>query len=334
MADSWNLGLVCWWCGSGYEEVLKTVEDKLLYMTGLKDKVSSFDRKNLSAAVIIGFVSLVMVGGAVSQSTPSKSVGIGENGIKLFTGGLDVNGNDISDDGTTIWDASAGQIASSVVDFSTATASDVGLGNVENEAQVAEGGDTMSGDLTLDDGAIIKGASGMFAELQSDNAILLDRNGDTSEESSEIQIDSNGVSIDTDPGTTNDCLFYSSSGDLECDGSISGSSKNFVQSINKTHEVVYTSQESPEARAVYEGEAFIVDSKKVELPSHFTKVVSNTNSELRVQVTPQGTFTKAVAMNKTDEYIEIKVGKETDVNYRITGVREGYEDKQVVRPKK
>jgi hypothetical protein len=39
-------------------------------------------------------------------------------------------------------------------------------------------------------------------------------------------------------------------------------------------------------------------------------------------------------MEKTDDYIEIAVEKETDVNYRVTGIREGYEDKQVVREKK
>lgn len=38
-------------------------------------------------------------------------------------------------------------------------------------------------------------------------------------------------------------------------------------------------------------------------------------------------------MDKTDDNITIKVGKETRVNYRITGIREGYEDKDIVRPK-
>ena len=348
--------------------VLKMVDDKNNYMGSYREKVSKsvsgFGRKNLSAVLIIAFGVLMMAGYGASQVSSGYDVSIGQNGIEMGTGTLDVMGNDIVSSGTTIWDASAGEVPSGVVglnlsnsagDFmdynsssdeldvdgasiqSGTTASDVGLGNVENTAALNESGDTLGGNLNLASN-IITGPNGLeitgfrdigkggdsYTEpliLESSGAVLARPNKLTT------------VAFKPDGSTR----FYGNINmydeDINNVGTLNANTKNFVQSINSSYNAVYTSQESPMPRAVIEGEAHIVDSKRIELPRHFTQVVSDSKPELRVQVSPRGTFTKAVPMEATQEYIEIKVGKETDVNFRITGIREGYEDKEVVRPK-
>ncbi len=109
--------------------------------------------------------------------------------------------------------------------------------------------------------------------------------------------------------------------------------KNWVHELNSTHEAVYSSQESPEVRAVYEGRTRTVDGEaNVTLPSHFSKTVSDARPSLRVQATPHSLTTVAVT-ERTDDYIVIRSSKDVKVDYRVTGIRDGYEDKQVVREK-
>jgi len=329
-----------------------------------------------------------------------------------------MNGEDIVDGSTTIWDASNGYVPKAQIQ--NLVASDVGLGNVENEPQVAESGDTMTGNLDFggsyritnladptnaqdaatrswinsnDDDAstkcksgnvlfgngscgVIEGGDGYLPNDPATSSVYLGDNrifntaGIRLRESGEIQLgtDSNGynndiiiedsefsgaVTASDDPDRdlnmeadgdiilTSDmddssgggipgysCYISGSDGSWNCDGT-----KNWIHSLNSTHDAYYTAQESPDVRAVYEGEAHVVDSKKIELPSHFSKTVSDTEPMLRAQVTPRGTLTDTAAMEVTDDYIEIAVQNETDVNFRVTGIREGYEDKQVVRSK-
>jgi len=322
---------------------------------------------------------LMTVGGVVAQSSSgTEAVELGQNGIFVNQGTLDMKGNDIQDAGTTIWDASAGNIATAVVDYSAATAADVGLGNVrnvnldqtagdylsydgafntfnvngskissettasdvglgsvQNEAQVAESGDTMTGELKVDNNLEIGDGYGLSFGLgpssSSEVMTVEEVSFSTNDNNQDTYIKSGGdVIFEADnfnSGTDSYCR-VDLNGDMECSGN-----KNWIHSLNSTHDAVYSSQESPQVRAVYEGSAMINGEETVELPSHFSKTVSDERPSLRAQVTPQGTFTKAVVMDKTDDNITIKVGEETEVNYRITGIREGYEDKDVVRPK-
>jgi len=95
----------------------------------MKDTKQSYMNKEKSGSSIkspkylsIAFLSILLIGYGVSASTPDVS--FGQNGIEINTGGLDMGGGDITDGTTTIWDASTGNIATSVVDYSAATASD------------------------------------------------------------------------------------------------------------------------------------------------------------------------------------------------------------------
>ena len=257
------------------------------------------------------------------------------SGIDVYSGGIDMHGNDIVDDGTRIWDSTNGYIPKAQMqtgnlfwsDLGIAktdvSASNVGLGSVQNEAQVSENGDSMSGDLAMNGNCI----SWTSCRGTGNTKINLVNSATDIQILAQSQIEFRADSDQTSGGIYN-CWISSSDGSWNCDGA-----KNWVHSINSTHDAYYTSQESPQVRAVYEGEAHVVDSKKIELPSHFSKTVSDKKPILRAQVTPQGTVATVGVLEKTDDYIQIGVSKETDVNYRITGIREGYDDKQVVRKK-
>ena len=114
-------------------------------------------------------------------------------------------------------------------------------------------------------------------------------------------------------------------------------SKNFVQQVNESHEVVYTSQESADVRAVVEDTAEVVNGTAVvELPDHFSKTVSDRKSELKVQVTPNSVNTYGLAViNRSDDQIAVKElmggSHSFEFDYRVTGIRESYENKTVVR---
>lgn len=298
------------------------------YQEKLSKSAPSFDRKNLSAALVIVFGLVLMTGYAATQVSAGYDVSIGQNGIEMGTGTLDVMGNDIESSGTTVFDGSAGQIATSVVNYSAATATDVGLGNADNADELdLDGSESMGGNIDLGGNRITtigKDDDRSFIGTTTVDAGAGDgTNGD-------LQIHSvDDVVLDASGATDTRCILSDgTSGEFSCDVS-----KNWIHDLENGSEAFYTSQESPEVRAVYEGKAHVVDSKKIKLPEHFSITVSDSDPMLRAQATPQGTFTKAVVMDKTDDYIEIKVGEETDVNFRITGIREGYEDKQVVRPK-
>ena len=351
----------------------------------------SFEKKNLA---ILGVLAVLLVGGVAAQTT-TKAVTLGDNGIKLFTGTLDVNGQDIEDAGTTIWDQSNGYIpkaqiqnlvASDVglgnvenialstiggnditwdsgnseldVDSSSiqlgTTATDVGLGNVENENALAQdGSETLNGNLDLGSNSI----SNINSLNNNDNKIVIDQSNDielrTDETSNEVD---NRVEFYNDNDATpygyfnndfgnpfvhaqEDVSFDAGDdGNTDCsvntDGSLSCSgSKDWVHDLENGSEAVYSSQESPEVRAVYEGKTSVDGETRVEVPEHFSMTVSDTEPKLRATATVQGKLAYAAVIEKTDDYIVLDSSEPATVNYRITGIREGYEDKQVVRPK-
>jgi hypothetical protein len=104
-----------------------------------------------------------------------------------------------------------------------------------------------------------------------------------------------------------------------------------MHDINSSHTAYYTAQESPQVRAVYEGNTTATNGRvNVSLPSHFEKTVSESKPMLRVQATPHELATVAVT-ERTDSWLVIEASKDVTVDYRVTGIREGYEDKDVVR---
>ncbi len=120
-------------------------------------------------------------------------------------------------------------------------------------------------------------------------------------------------------------------------GTLNANTKNFVQKINSTYNAVYTSQESPDARAVVEGtERLENGTAEVDLPNHFTKVVSESAPELLIQITPRDYVPGSLGVTqRTRSGFKVEGPHESNVgfDYRVTGVREGKENKEVVRKK-
>jgi len=348
----------------------------------------SFDGINSKNALAgVGFISIMlMVGGVMAQAQSTPDATLDSNGLQLNTGTLDVNGNQIEDAGSILYDPVTGNLASSAIDFSAATASDVGLGNVrnidlsttggsfltydtnneeynvdgasiqsgttasdvglgsvENEAAVAESGDTMTGELNIDNfdnGISFSTDSNQYIndpneDLRvggidgiSGNSI---NSGFSGGSALVIQNDDSAIDLeveDTGSSTTYTCSVSPTDGSFNCDGS-----KNWVHDLGNGSEAVYSSQESPQVRAVYEGQTSVYNgATTVSLPSHFEKTVSDTEPMLRVQATPHELATVAVT-ERSDSKLVIEALKDVTVDYRVTGIREGYEDKQVVRPK-
>ena len=135
-----------------------------------------------------------------------------------------------------------------------------------------------------------------------------------------IYADQTGVGI----GTTNPRTA------LQVDGTITAQSKRFRQAINDTHDAVYTSQESPMPRAVITGSLQVNQSTTIDLPEHFTAVTSDEKPQIRAQVTPHSLALVAVTERSTSQ-ITVTSDEAVTVDYRVSAVRDGYEDKDVVQ---
>jgi hypothetical protein len=368
----------------------------------------SFEKRK---AVPLAAAFLVAVG-IGSTATADTGVEIYSTNVTLNGGDIGLGGGDIRDSGVVVWNSSQGFVPAASVEVnpiqSGTTSSDVGLGQVENEAQVAESGDNLTGDLNLtgntitnvgspvdgndvatrqfvnnnddvepdtnagtictqsnqflngngncefdDEGPYLptdepsqsvdfsdenligvnKIEGGNFADTTIDmdasdnNDLELSSDGDSI---ADIRLDANGnVELFADAEDDNiECQLDASLKEFRCDVA-----KNWVHDLNTTHKAVYSAQESPEVRAVYEGQAATSNGRvNVSLPSHFSKTVSDTRPSLRVQATPHQLATVAVT-ERTDDYLVVESSKDVTVDYRVTGIREGYEDKQVVRKK-
>lgn len=303
------------------------------------EKLFTVNKYKISV-LLLAFV--FATGTVVTAGVSTPDVDIGSSGVQINTGTLDVNGNDIEDAGTTIWDESAGQIATGVVDYTAATASDVGLGNVQNENALAQdGSETLNGnwDVGSNNITIDAGLGNNAIVLGKGSLCVYDGTGcpdDIRPSAGDIHALGIGSGVglnfqsDTDgsSGGPYNCDIAESNGDWTCDGT-----KSWRHELNSTHNAIYTSQESPEVRAVYEDKTNVEDGKvNVSLPSHFSKTVSDTRPSLKAQATPHNLANVAVT-ERTDDYIIIKASKDVKVDYRVTGIREGYEDKTVVREK-
>jgi len=346
-------------------EDLKMKNKTVYNMDGsIRGKFSSSKLTSKRTLSVLAFMVLavgISAPGVIAQGTGIEAVELGGNGVFVNQGVLDMKGNDIESSGTTIWDASAGEVPSSVVglnlsnsagDFMTydsandeldvdaatirsgTTASDVGLGNVENENALAQdGSEPMTGDLNMSGGGIkqvgrISISNGNYIDVGAPDDMVLSAR---STSSSRVALRASG-DIDFKAGYVDNyhVCTVESNGDWICDGT-----KSWRHQLNETHNAVYNSQESPQVRAVYEGQTKVTDGVvNVTLPSHFSGTVSDSRPSLRVQATPHSLVNVAVT-ERTDDYLVIKAdtSETVEVDYRITGIREGYEDKQVVRPK-
>lgn len=115
--------------------------------------------------------------------------------------------------------------------------------------------------------------------------------------------------------------------------SISGS-KDFVHETDDGDVIVYSAQESDDVRAVHEGQVSVKTSAPttIPLPDHFTAVVSDT-PKLRVQVTPHEPAMVGVPERSPSEITVDVADAESEhvlIDYRVTGVRDGFEDKTIV----
>jgi len=123
-------------------------------------------------------------------------------------------------------------------------------------------------------------------------------------------------------------------GDLEVSGT-----KNFVQSVDTDdgpREVVYTAVESGTPHTEATGVARLEDGRAaVDLPDHFAMVTSD-EDPLAVQVTPHARdpVRPQVVERSTHRIVVEDVEDPTrsyEVSYTVTGTREGFADRPVVR---
>ena len=322
--------------------------------------------------ILFGFMLVVFVS--------MGSTAAGDNTLLELNGGnMDVNGNNIVDSGTTIWDASSGYIPEAQLQTANlvwsdlgiaktdVSKSDVGLGNVENIGLSNAAGQDLAWDSSnsefdatdtntqLDDELATSSVDMNGYDLDNANEITT---GTSTTGTNQLHMDfADNIILKADKTTSSQLRLHSAhdevelaadrsgsayycdlspaDGTWECDGDIvsSGGTKNWIHDLGNGSEAVYTSQESPQVRAVYEGMTNVTGETRVELPSHFSKTVSDSEPKLRATATVQGKLAYAAVIEKTDEYLVLDSSESATVNYRITGIREGYEDKQVVREK-
>lgn len=124
------------------------------------------------------------------------------------------------------------------------------------------------------------------------------------------------------------------SGNLEVEGT-----KHFVQAVETPtgpKEVVYTSVEAGKPRTEVSDVAEMMDGRaEVELPTHFGMVTSD-EEPLVVQVTPYSKEeVQPQVVEKSTEQITIEDFSESSADYTfaytVKGVREGFEDEQIIR---
>jgi hypothetical protein len=120
-------------------------------------------------------------------------------------------------------------------------------------------------------------------------------------------------------------------GGNDYDFEVSGS-KNFVQNVNETHEVVYTSSESAQARVEWSTSVEIEGERdRVQFPNHLKMVMSDSKG-YNVQLTPVNSLADAAVYEKSDDGFTIRSSKPVEkVDVHVRGVRRGYEEKEVVR---
>lgn len=126
-------------------------------------------------------------------------------------------------------------------------------------------------------------------------------------------------------------------GDLQVNGDFSATgTKNFVQTVDTADgpvDVAYTAVEADQAQTETTGVTRLDEGRvEIDLPDHFGLVTAE-REELVVQLTPYEIDAPRLAVTERSPdriVVEADEPADTEFSYTVRGVREGYEDKQVV----
>ncbi|MFB6158873.1 MAG: twin-arginine translocation signal domain-containing protein [Candidatus Nanohalobium sp.] len=105
---------------SGDDYISQKIEEKLQELSGPEDESDSpIDRRDFMKMLGVGAGGLALASPAASFIPLASSSGGGSSTLsEVLSNGNDINGHDIVDGGTTVWDASAAQVPSGVVQSS------------------------------------------------------------------------------------------------------------------------------------------------------------------------------------------------------------------------
>ncbi len=282
-------------------------------------------------------------------ANPTSATHVGDRGYNdgryvelagdTMSGNLDLGGNDLKDTGIVFADTQKTPTGStSDMFFNSDNAillrADSGNGNYDWQISDTDGSLSAGGNIDLSSNSLVNvdtitkenSPSNVGNRLQLDDAVgvrLLAQESSTED----VQVAANGDVVfraDRD-GSIYKCMIDDADGSWSCDGT-----KSWIHTLNETHEAVYTSQESPKVRAVVE-DTVTVDSGEtvVALPDHFAGTVGS-DEDMTVQVTPHS-LAMVAAVDRNTTHVTIAADQPVVVDYRVTGIRDGYEDKQVVR---
>jgi hypothetical protein len=140
-------------------------------------------------------------------------------------------------------------------------------------------------------------------------------------------------------GTTTTTGNVTVGGNLTVTGTVSANVKSFVvdDPADATRSIWYASLEGPEAAMYVRGKATLAGGRaRVTLPDHFTRMVAP--GTLTASLTPRSADSLGVAATSVTpaalDIRELHGGRGSyDVDWVVYGVRKGFEDFQVIRPK-
>ncbi|MDI6798530.1 MAG: hypothetical protein QMD12_00825, partial [Candidatus Aenigmarchaeota archaeon] len=104
---------------------------------------------------------------------------------------------------------------------------------------------------------------------------------------------------------------------------------NFVQDLNETHKLVYTSSESGEIEVEWTDSIFVDKEVFVPFPDHYRYVLSK-KEDYHVLATPVNSLARVGVFNKTTEGFTLKSSEPTQVDFHVRGIRSGYEDHPII----
>jgi hypothetical protein len=163
-------------------------------------------------------------------------------------------------------------------------------------------------------------AFGTGAEATASGSVALGKCSLANEQST-VEI---GGGSDCTQGTTKHLKV---NGDFQVVGS-----KNFVEKVNETHNVVYSSQESGEVRAIWEESGVLLEdgAEYIKTPDHFQKVTAE-KEPMIVHVTPESPVAVG-AEEKSNKGVMVRTSTNEDVRVDITvkGIRKGFEEKEII----
>ncbi len=198
---------------------------------------------------------------------------------------------------------------------------------------------TGSADLSLYKGADtdISRFSIQLREPAGGSAATITMRYDSSSDIGELDMIANYINLFPVPLNSQTLTSANVHGDLNVFGDLDVSgSKNFVQEDpdNPDQVIVYAALEGPEVGTYIRGTATLVNGEAViYLPDHFSKVTETEG--LTVQLTPVGTWLELYVVEKSPEKIVVREaqGRDGQFDYFVQGIRKGYANFQVIRPK-